>query len=144
MAEHHSSESGEHTGARHESEGSERVREVIRDGFTIMLGAASWAFEQGDRLVDTWLRQGHVSREEGRRRFDEFASRTRRAGEDLGRRVQDSVKNARTSMPLATRDQIAQLERQVADLTRQVESMKSGGAGTSPSGPTATRERPQP
>ncbi|HEV3461497.1 MAG TPA: hypothetical protein VG413_05605, partial [Candidatus Dormibacteraeota bacterium] len=56
------------------SEGTERVRETIRDGFTIMLGAASWAFEMGDQMVDTWLHRGQVSREESRRRFDEFAS----------------------------------------------------------------------
>jgi polyhydroxyalkanoate synthesis regulator phasin len=125
--------------AEHEhSPGSERIREAVRDGFTIMLGAASWAFEQGDRMVDTWLHQGQVSREEGRRRFDEFASRTRHAGEDLGRRVQGSVRSARSSM--ATRDQVANLERQVAELTRQVESMKAGGT-VSPSG-TTTRERP--
>jgi polyhydroxyalkanoate synthesis regulator phasin len=122
---------------QHPSEGSERVREVLRDGFTIMLGAASWAFEQGDRLVDTWMRQGQVSREEGRKRFDEFTSRTRQAGEDLGRRVQDSVRSARSSMPLATREQVADLERQVAELTRQIESMK-----TAPSPTTTTRERP--
>jgi polyhydroxyalkanoate synthesis regulator phasin len=122
------------------SEGTERVREAIRDGFTIMLGAASWAFEQGDRLVDTWLHQGHVSREEGRRRFEEFASSTRRRGEDLTRRVSE---NMRASMPVATRDQIATLERQIAELKHQIESMKSGGATPPPSGPTATRERPQ-
>ena len=121
------------------SEGTERVREAIRDGFTIMLGAASWAFEMGDRMVDTWLHQGHVSREESRRRFDELASSTRRRGEDLSRRVQQGV---RSSMPIATRDQIASLERQVADLKQQLESMKSAGATTSSSGPTATRERP--
>jgi len=120
------------------SEGSERVREAIRDGFTIMLGAASWAFEQGDRLVDTWLHQGHISREEGRRRFDEFASRTRHAGEDLSRRVSEGVRSAR--MPVATREQVANLERQVAELTRQVESLKGGGT-TAPSG-GAGRERP--
>ena len=136
MAEHHSPESGEHGAAHEHSEGSERIREVVRDGFTIMLGAASWAFEQGDRLVDTWMHQGHVSREEGRRRFDEFASNTRRRGEDLGRRVSESM---RSSMPVATRDQVAQLERQVAELTRQLEAMKS--ASTAPTG-TATRERP--
>ena len=106
------------------SEGTERVREVVRDGFTIMLGAASWAFEMGDRMMDTWLHQGQVSREEGRRRFEEFASTTRRRGEDLGRRVSESV---RSSMPVATRDQVASLERQVAELTRQIESMKSAG-----------------
>jgi polyhydroxyalkanoate synthesis regulator phasin len=123
------------------SEGTERVREAIRDGFTIMLGAASWAFEMGDQMVDTWLRQGKVSREESRRRFEEFASRTRSRGQDLGRRVQQSVQS---SMPVATRDQIASLERQVADLKRQLESMQSAGATPSSSGTAATRERPQP
>ncbi len=106
-----------------------------------MLGAASWAFEMGDRMVDTWLHQGEMSREEGRRRFEEFKSNTRRRGEDLSRRVQEGV---RSSMPVATRDQIASLERQVADLKRQIESMQSLGATPSPSGSTATRERTQP
>jgi polyhydroxyalkanoate synthesis regulator phasin len=111
-----------------QSEGSERVRETIRDGFTIMLGAASWAFEMGDQMVDTWLHQGKMSREESRRRFEEFKSNTRRRGEDLSRRVSESV---RSSMPVATRDQIASLERQVADLKRQLESMQSAGAAAS-------------
>src|SRR4030081_2885750 len=123
------------------SEGTERIREVVRDGFTIMLGAASWAFELGDRMIDTWLRQGQLSREQSRRRFDEFASSTRRRGEEVGRRVSESV---RSSMPVAPRDHVASLERQVAELTRQIEAMKSAGASSSPSAPTATREGPQP
>jgi len=135
MAEHNDPHEHQHAA------GSERVREVVRDGFTIMLGAASWAFEQGDRLVDTWLHQGHVSRQEGRRRFEEFASNTRRRGEDLSRRVSESM---RSSMPVATRDEIARLERQIADLKSQLESMKSAGTTSSSSSPTATRERPQP
>jgi polyhydroxyalkanoate synthesis regulator phasin len=106
------------------SEGSERVREVVRDGFTIMLGAASWAFEQGDRMIDTWLHQGHISREEGRRRFEEFTSTARIKGEEVSRRVQESMRSAR--MPLASREQVANLERQVAELTRQIESLRSG------------------
>ena len=121
------------------SEGTERVREAIRDGFTIMLGAASWAFELGDRMVDTWLHQGEVSRDESRRRFEEFKSDTRRRGQDLGRRVSESV---RSSMPVASREHVANLERQVAELTRQIESMKSAGVNPSSPGPTATRERP--
>jgi polyhydroxyalkanoate synthesis regulator phasin len=126
--------------AEHEhSPGSERLREAVRDGFTIMLGAASWAFEQGDRMVDTWLHQGELSREEGRKRFDEFASNTRRRGEDLGRKVQEGVRSARSTV--ATREQVANLERQVAELTRQVESLKGSG---SPPGVSVTRDRPQP
>ncbi len=121
------------------SEGTERVREAIRDGFTIMLGAASWAFELGDRMVETWLHQGEVSREESRRRFEEFKSDTRRRGQDLSRRVSESV---RSSMPVASREHVANLERQVAELTRQIESMKGAGVNPSSPGPTATRERP--
>src|SRR6202171_5775331 len=120
------------------SEGTERVREAVRDGFTIMLGAASWAFEMGDRMIDTWLQHGEMSREESRRRFEEFKSNTRRRGEDLSRRVSEGV---RSSMPVATRDQVASLERQVAELTRQIEAMKSAGPTPSSSTP-ATRDRP--
>lgn len=95
-----------------------------------MVGAASWAFEQGDRLVGTWMSEGQVSRQEGRRRFDDLATRTRQASEDLSRRVSDSVRSARSSMPLATRDQVASLERRIEELTRQIESMKSTGPTT--------------
>jgi polyhydroxyalkanoate synthesis regulator phasin len=121
------------------SEGTDRVREVLRDGFTIMVGAASWAFERGDRLVGTWMSEGQVTKEEGRRKFDEFANRTRQTGEDFSRRVSDSVRSARSSMPLATRDQVASLERRIEELTRQIESMKSAGAS-----PTAGSREPRP
>lgn len=137
MAEQDSTQSGERTPEDRASEGTERVREVIRDGFYTMLGAASWAFEKTDEMTHNWLHQGRTSGEVSRRRFDEFAARTRRAGEDLGRRVQDGL---RSSMPLATRDQVENLERQVAELTRQIESMRAT-AGTSSTAPT-TRERP--
>jgi len=124
MAEHHPPDGSEQPPDHEHAEGSERVREAIRDGFTIMLGALWWAFDQSDQWAHTWLHEGKTSRDESLRRFDEFATRTRRAGQDLGRRVQDSVRTARTSMPLATREQVANLERQVAELTRQIESLR--------------------
>src|SRR5438128_3860240 len=132
MADEHSTQQGEGTSESRDSEGTERVREVIRDGFYTMLGAASWAFEKTDEIAHNWLHQGRTSGDESRRRFDEFAARTRRAGEDLGRRVQEGVRSAR--MPLATREQVADLERQVAELSRQLEAMR-GSAGSSSSNP---------
>jgi polyhydroxyalkanoate synthesis regulator phasin len=130
MAEQHPPDGGEHMPdhGHTDSEGTERVREVIRDGFYTMLGAASWAFEKTDEMAHTWLHQGRMSGDQNRRRFDELADRTRRAGEDLGRRVQETMRSARSSMPLATREQVANLERQVAELTRQIESLKSKGS----------------
>ena len=135
MAEQHPT-AGPPPPAGHDSEGTERVREVIRDGFYTMLGAASWAFEKTDEMAHNWLHQGRASGDEGRRRFDEIASRTRRAGEDLGRRVQDSMRSARSSMPLATREQVDKLERRIEELSRQIESLRGGG------GPGTHRDRP--
>jgi len=145
MAEQHPPNGGEQVaghdphGDHQDSEGTERVREVVRDGFYTLLGAASWAFEKTDEMAHIWLHQGQLSGDQSRRRFDEFTSRTRRAGEELGRRVQDTVRTARTSMPLATREQVANLERQVAELSRQIESLKSSGSSSNPAG----RERSQ-
>src|SRR5207244_10585415 len=132
MADEHSTQKGQVPPENRDSEGTERVREVIRDGFYTMLGAASWAFEKTDEMAHNWLHQGRTSGDESRRRFDEFAARTRRAGEDLGRRVQEGVRSAR--MPLATREQVANLERQVAELTRQLEALRGSAAG-SPANP---------
>ena len=132
MADQHSTQKPAGTSENRESEGTERVREVIRDGFYTMLGAASWAFEKTDEMAHNWLHQGRTSGDESRRRFDEFASRTRRAGEDLGRRVQEGVRSAR--MPLATREQVENLERQVAELSRQLEGMR-GSSESSPANP---------
>src|SRR2546423_14534761 len=133
MADEHSTQKPERTPEDRYSEGTERVREVVRDGFYTMLGAASWAFEKTDEMAHTWLHQGRLSGDESRRRFDDFAARTRRAGEDLGRRMQESMRSAR--MPLATRDQVENLERQVAELNRQLEAMRTSAGSSAPARP---------
>ena len=45
-------------------------------------------------------------------------------------------------MPVATRDEIAKLERQIAELKSELESLKGTSATPSAPGQTATRERP--
>src|SRR5439155_26670141 len=84
MADQQTTQKGAGSSEARDSEGTERVREVIRDSFYTMLGAASWAFEKTDEMAQSWLHQGRSSGDESRRRFDEFAARTRQAGEDFG------------------------------------------------------------
>ena len=126
MAEQDSTQSGEHVA----SEGTERVREVIRDGFYTMLGAASWAFEKTDEMTHNWLHQGRVSGVESRKRFTDLAARTLQAGEVLGSRVQSTLRGVGSSVPLATKDQVASLERRIDELTRQIESMRGSSGET--------------
>ncbi len=115
---------------------------MMREGFTLMLGAASWAYEQGDRLVGTWMDQGKVTRVEGRRKFDEFATRTRKTGEEWSRAVSDRVRSATSSVPVASREHVESLERRIEELTRQVEELKGGGSAAGGATGTKPLKRP--
>jgi polyhydroxyalkanoate synthesis regulator phasin len=131
-------------GSVRQPEGPSNLRSLFREGFTLMVGAASWAFEQGDRLIDTWMEQGQLSREESRRKFEEFTERTRRSGQEFGRRVSESVRRAGSSMP-ASRVEIENLERRIAELQRELDAMKASQAGQGPARPPSqprSTERP--
>jgi polyhydroxyalkanoate synthesis regulator phasin len=106
----------------------DRLRSTVREGFLIMLGAAAWAFDQGDRLMERWIEQGQVSRELGRVRLEELRARAR-----------EGVRGAAAGMPIATREQVASLERRIEELTRQVEALRASRSPAAPSeefGPT--------
>lgn len=107
----------------------DRMREMVRDAFTLMLGAASWATEEGERLIRQWMDRGEVSREEGKRMLDQLKEQARKSRDALSRVVAEGVRNASASMPVATREQVAALERRIEELTREVESLK-GGSGS--------------
>ena len=51
---------------------ADRLREMMRDTMTLMLGAASWATEEGERLVRQWMDRGEVSREEGKKMLEQL------------------------------------------------------------------------
>lgn len=113
----------------HPSEGrDDRLRSMAREGFTLMVGAATWAFEQAERLMDGWMEQGSASRVEGRRKFNEISASTR-----------GGIRNWTAAMPVATREQVQSLERRVEELTRQVEALRTASRSPQPGedfGPT--------
>jgi polyhydroxyalkanoate synthesis regulator phasin len=104
---------------------TERLREMVRDTFTLMLGAASWATEEGERLIRQWMDRGEVSREEGKRMLEQLKEQARKSRDELSRVVAEGVRSASASVPVATREQVAALERRVEELTKEVESLKS-------------------
>ncbi len=105
---------------------ADRLREMMRDTMTLMLGAASWATEEGERLVRQWMDRGEVSREEGKKMLEQLKEQARKSRDELSRAVAEGVRNASASVPVATREQVAALERRVEELTRGGESLKAG------------------
>ena len=106
---------------------------MAREGFTLMVGAATWAFEQAERLMDSWVERGSASRTEGRRKFNEVTASTR-----------DGIRNWTAAMPVATRDQVQSLERRLEELTRQVEALRTASRNPEPGedfGPTGPAPR---
>jgi polyhydroxyalkanoate synthesis regulator phasin len=106
---------------------AERLREMIRDTFTLMLGAASWATEEGERLIRQWMDRGEVSREEGKRMLEQLKEQARKSRDELSRVVAEGVRNASANVPVASREQVAALERRVEELTKEIESLKASG-----------------
>jgi polyhydroxyalkanoate synthesis regulator phasin len=104
---------------------AERLREMMRDTFTLMLGAASWATEEGERLIRQWMDRGEVSREEGKRMLEQLKEQARKSRDELSRVVAEGVRNASANVPVATREQVAALERRVEELTKEIESLKA-------------------
>lgn len=104
---------------------AERLRELVRDTFTLMLGAASWATEEGERLIRQWMDRGEVSREEGKRMLDQLREQAKKSRDELTRVVGEGIRNAAANVPVATREQVAALERRIEELTKEVESLKS-------------------
>ncbi len=105
---------------------ADRLREMMRDTVTLMLGAATWATEEGERLVRQWMDRGEVSREEGKRMLEQLKEQARKSRDELSRVVAEGIRNASANVPVATREQVAALERRVEELTREVESLKAG------------------
>jgi polyhydroxyalkanoate synthesis regulator phasin len=104
---------------------AERLREMMRDTFTLMLGAASWATEEGERLIRQWMDRGEVSREEGKRMLEQLKEQARKSRDELSRVVAEGVRNASANVPVASREQVAALERRVEELTKEIESLKA-------------------
>jgi polyhydroxyalkanoate synthesis regulator phasin len=103
---------------------ADRLREMMRDTLTLMLGAASWATEEGERLVRQWVDRGEVSREEGKRMLDQLKEQARKSRDELSRVVAEGVRNASANVPVATKEQVAALERRIEELSKEVESLK--------------------
>src|SRR5207245_8940572 len=97
---------------------ADRLREMMRDTMTLVLGAASWATEEGERLVRQWMDRGEVSREEGKKMLEQLKEQARKSRDELSRAVAEGVRNASASVPVPTREQRAAQEPAGGALTR--------------------------
>ena len=92
------------------------MKELLQNIMYAGIGAATLTREKLEELQDELIEKGKMSRDEGKQFVDELRSKSEKAKEQLDqwitRRVEDQVKQ----LNLASKDEIAELQRKVDEL----------------------------
>ena len=92
------------------------MKELLQNIMYAGIGAATLTKEKLEELQDELIEKGKMSRDEGKQFVDELRSKSEKAKEQLdqwiARRVEDQVKQ----LNLATKDEIAELQKKVEEL----------------------------
>ena len=97
------------------------MKELLQNIMYAGIGAATLTKEKLEELQDELIEKGKMSRDEGKQFVDELKSKSEKAKEQLdqwiARRVEDQVKQ----LNLASRDEIAELQKKVDELRTLLE-----------------------
>jgi polyhydroxyalkanoate synthesis regulator phasin len=94
--------------------------ETLRKLFDIGLGLVAVTKETTQQVVSELVKRGEMSREEGERFVADLTKRGEKLRGDLTDSVQVAVRSQLEKLNLATRDDIARLERRIAALEAHV------------------------
>jgi polyhydroxyalkanoate synthesis regulator phasin len=100
------------------------------------MGAAAISWEWLKQVVDDLVERGDMTVDEGKKIFDEMASRVEEEGRTLNEKIKNQVRDALKDMGVSDRAQaealesrINALESQVAELATEVMRLRSGSQG---------------
>ena len=97
------------------------MKELLQNIMYAGIGAVTLTKEKLEELQDELIEKGKMSRDEGKQFVDELKSKSEKAKEQLdqwiARRVEDQVKQ----LNLASRDEIAELQKKVDELRTLLE-----------------------
>lgn len=89
------------------------------------LGMASLTKDKLAELVDELAKKGELTKQEGKEIFEEISAKTKEAKEKLQVEVQRLVKESLAKMNLASKDDLAALERKVDELAAALKGRES-------------------
>jgi polyhydroxyalkanoate synthesis regulator phasin len=96
------------------------MKDMLEKAFSLGLGLVMAGKEQIEKTVDEWVKKGEVSRAESRELADELI----RKGEELRGQIEtmarERLRELLRETPVATKDDIARLERRLEELERKI------------------------
>lgn len=97
--------------------------ETIRKVMYLGLGAAAVSVDMARKWIDDLVARGEITRDEGRKLYEEYVSRIEEEGRKLDERIRGQVRDVLREMGLADQSQFTMLETRVAVLERKVEEL---------------------
>lgn len=91
----------------------ERIMDLLKQVFTLGLGAAVTTKEQIEKTVDSLVKKGEVSKEDSKDLINQWVEKGEQAKQDLDEVVKTRVQQALTSLNLVTKDELNELERRI-------------------------------
>lgn len=100
------------------------MQELIKNMFYLGAGAAFATKEKIDEVRNDLVEKGKMTQDEGRQFVDDLVKRSEKAKDDLEKKVQDVVAEQMAKMNMATKDDVADLQKQVQELRKMLEKTK--------------------
>jgi polyhydroxyalkanoate synthesis regulator phasin len=100
---------------------------MVSEAWMQNLGNLCWAQEQGDKIVETMIAQGKVTREQSLHMAEAIAEQVKSNQQELQKWIQGSVQMSMAAFKVPQAGQVEALQQQVAELTRKVEELSKKG-----------------
>ncbi len=96
------------------------IRETARKFMLLGIGALSLTEERLQRVINAMVKKGELSSQEGRELVRELLERAGKERDALAARVRKEVKDILDSLDLATKADLQELRRQLAELEKKL------------------------
>lgn len=100
------------------------MQELIKSMFYLGAGAAFATKDKIDEIKNDLVEKGKMTQDEGRQFVDDLIKRSEKARADMEKKVQDVVAEQMAKMNMATKDDLADLQKQVQELRKMLEKTK--------------------
>ncbi len=101
--------------------------DTVKNLLLASIGAAVLTKDKAMSFMEQSVAQGKLSAEEAEKLADEVVAESKRQAKAWGDKASEAADNAVSALNLAKREELAALEKRVAQLEAEVKDLKGGG-----------------
>ncbi|USK81418.1 hypothetical protein QRD90_05645 [Peribacillus frigoritolerans] len=98
--------------------------DLLKNVFSLGLGAAAATKEQIEKVVDSLVKKGDISKEDSKVLIKQWVEKGEQAQKQLDDSVKAKVNQALNGLNLATKEEVEELERRIVILEKQNQNLQ--------------------